>query len=139
MAAGRGARDAELGAGSSRRFIHAPPPALPQATSALDSITERRIQATLAERRAGRTVVVVAHRLSTIMDADHIVVMERGEVAEAGTHEALLAAPGSKYAELWARQQEGGGGGPSGSSRAASSAALASLAEGSGGADGGQA
>jgi len=53
-----------------------------QATSALDSLTERRIQATLSAKRQGRTVVVVAHRLSTVMDAERIVVMEGGAVAE---------------------------------------------------------
>jgi ATP-binding cassette subfamily B (MDR/TAP) protein 6 len=99
---------------------------LDEATSALDSITERRIQNTLAETRRGRTVVVVAHRLSTIMDADCIVVMERGEVKEMGTHNDLIEREDGGYAAMWARQAESHTGGAS--SRAASSAALVTMA-----------
>jgi ATP-binding cassette subfamily B (MDR/TAP) protein 6 len=97
---------------------------LDEATSALDSITERRIQTTLAETRRGRTVVVVAHRLSTIMDADRIVVMERGEVKEIGTHSELIEREGGAYAAMWARQAESHTGAQS---RAASSVALAGM------------
>jgi len=101
---------------------------LDEATSALDSITERRIQNTLAETRRGRTVVVVAHRLSTIMNADRIVVMERGEVKEIGTHNELIEREGGVYAAMWARQAESHTGGQSTSqSRAASSVALAGM------------
>ncbi|KAG7668001.1 putative Heavy metal tolerance factor 1 [Nannochloris sp. 'desiccata'] len=101
---------------------------LDEATSALDSITERRIQTTLAETRRGRTVVVVAHRLSTIMDADRIIVMERGEVKEIGTHSELIEREGGVYAAMWARQAESHTGGQSTSqSRAASSVALAGM------------
>jgi len=80
---------------------------LDEATSALDSLTERRIQTTLAATRKGRTVLVVAHRLSTIRDADRIVVMRGGEVAEMGKHEELVERVGGLYAEMWARQAEG--------------------------------
>jgi ABC-type transport system involved in Fe-S cluster assembly fused permease/ATPase subunit len=76
---------------------------LDEATSALDSRTEAAIQATLRKARAGRTTLVVAHRLSTIADADEIVVLRRGKVVERGDHAALLAA-GGEYAALWRRQ-----------------------------------
>lgn len=76
---------------------------LDEATSALDSRTEAAIQATLRKARAGRTTLVVAHRLSTIADADEIVVLRRGRVVERGRHEALLEA-GGEYAALWRRQ-----------------------------------
>ena len=104
-----------------------------EATSALDSITERRIQKTLLETRRDRTVVVVAHRLSTIMDADRIIVLERGEIKEIGTHNELIEREGGVYASMWQRQAEshtGGAGGAGGSSqsRAASSVTLAGLA-----------
>jgi len=76
---------------------------LDEATSALDSRTEAAIQATLRKARAGRTTLVVAHRLSTIADADEIVVLRRGRVVERGAHAALLEA-GGEYAALWRRQ-----------------------------------
>ena len=76
---------------------------LDEATSALDSRTEAAIQATLRKARAGRTTLVVAHRLSTIADADEIIVLRRGKVVERGTHAALLEA-GGEYAALWRRQ-----------------------------------
>ncbi len=76
---------------------------LDEATSALDSRTEAAIQATLRKARAGRTTLVVAHRLSTIADADEIIVLRRGKVVERGRHEALLEA-GGEYAALWRRQ-----------------------------------
>lgn len=76
---------------------------LDEATSALDSRTEAAIQATLRRARAGRTTLVVAHRLSTIADADQIVVLRRGKIVERGRHEDLLAA-GAEYAALWRRQ-----------------------------------
>ncbi len=76
-----------------------------EATSALDTHTEKEIQKALTQVSANRTTLVIAHRLSTIIDADEILVLERGRVAERGTHRALLAA-GGIYAHMWARQQE---------------------------------
>jgi ABC-type transport system involved in Fe-S cluster assembly fused permease/ATPase subunit len=76
---------------------------LDEATSALDGPTEAAIQDTLRKVRAGRTTLVVAHRLSTIVDADQIVVLRRGRVVERGTHAELLAKKG-EYAALWKRQ-----------------------------------
>jgi ATP-binding cassette subfamily B protein len=77
---------------------------LDEATSALDSRTEAAIQATLRDVAARRTSIVIAHRLSTIVDADQIVVLDQGRVAELGTHAALLQ-KGGLYAEMWNRQQ----------------------------------
>ena len=77
---------------------------LDEATSALDSRTEAEIVATLDEVAKKRTTIVIAHRLSTIVDADEIVVLDTGRVAERGTHAALLEQRGL-YAEMWARQQ----------------------------------
>ena len=77
---------------------------LDEATSALDSRTEADIQATLDEVAQRRTTIIIAHRLSTIVNADEIVVLEAGRVAERGSHAALLRKAGL-YAEMWARQQ----------------------------------
>jgi ATP-binding cassette subfamily B protein len=76
-----------------------------EATSALDTRTEREIQASLAEVAADRTTLVIAHRLSTVIDADQILVLDGGRVAERGDHRELLAR-GGLYATMWARQQE---------------------------------
>jgi len=76
-----------------------------EATSALDTHTEREIQANLREVSRGRTTLVIAHRLSTVIDADEILVMEAGRVIERGRHMELLSRGGA-YAALWARQQE---------------------------------
>jgi ATP-binding cassette subfamily B protein len=76
-----------------------------EATSALDTKTEREIQASLAEIAAGRTTLIIAHRLSTIVDADQILVLDNGQIAERGDHRALIAQNGI-YAMMWARQQE---------------------------------
>ena len=76
---------------------------LDEATSALDSRTEAAIQATLRRAAAGRTTLVVAHRLSTIADADLILVIKNGKVAEQGTHDALIH-QGGEYASLWKKQ-----------------------------------
>ena len=81
---------------------------LDEATSALDSLTEKRIQEALAAKRAGRSVLIVAHRLSTIADADRIVVLDKGRVVETGNHHALLEQDGL-YAKMWWRQVEAAG------------------------------
>lgn len=89
------------------RTILKDPPILlfDEATSALDTHTEREIQANLREVSKGRTTLVIAHRLSTVIDADEILVMEDGHIVERGRH-ALLLAQGGRYAALWQRQQE---------------------------------
>jgi ATP-binding cassette subfamily B protein len=74
-----------------------------EATSALDTRTEKIIQTELAEIARGRTTLMVAHRLSTIVEADRILVLDRGRVVESGTHAELLAL-GGRYAALWALQ-----------------------------------
>ena len=76
-----------------------------EATSALDTHTEREIQESLAEVSADRTPLIIAHRLSTVVDADEIIVLEAGRIAERGSHTHLLAL-GGVYAGMWARQQE---------------------------------
>ena len=76
-----------------------------EATSALDTATEREIQTSLKQVSEGRTTLVIAHRLSTVVDADEIIVLKAGEIAERGTHDQLLSL-GGVYSEMWARQQE---------------------------------
>jgi ATP-binding cassette subfamily B protein len=76
-----------------------------EATSALDSHTENEIQAAIAEVSKNRTTLVIAHRLSTVVDADQIMVLKHGRIAEQGRHHELLQQQG-EYAELWFRQQE---------------------------------
>ncbi len=78
-----------------------------EATSALDSANERAIQAELRQVARGKTTLVVAHRLSTVVDAHEILVMEAGRIVERGTHAALLVA-GGHYARMWALQQNSG-------------------------------
>lgn len=80
---------------------------LDEATSALDADSERRIQQALAQLRQGRTCLIVAHRLSTIENADRIVVIEQGRIVEQGTHRDLIARGGA-YARLYAMQRESG-------------------------------
>ncbi|MEY3665871.1 MAG: hypothetical protein RLZZ153_2053 [Pseudomonadota bacterium] len=79
---------------------------LDEATSALDSRNEQAIQQALRQAMRGRTTLVIAHRLSTIVDADQILVMEAGQIAEFGTHEQLLMRDGL-YARMWAAQAQG--------------------------------
>jgi len=76
-----------------------------EATSALDSKSEKAIQAELDRIARGHTTLAIAHRLSTIMDADQIIVLDRGRIVERGTHGDLLARGGA-YAQMWALQQE---------------------------------
>ena len=77
---------------------------LDEATSSLDSISEQVILDALNEVSRQRTTLVIAHRLSTVSDADTILVMEQGEIVESGSHNALLALNGY-YARLWQQQQ----------------------------------
>ena len=76
-----------------------------EATSALDSRAEKAIQAELERISQGRTTLVIAHRLSTVMDADQILVLNHGRIVERGTHQQLLELKG-EYARMWALQQE---------------------------------
>ena len=76
-----------------------------EATSALDSATEKRIQAQLDAAARGRTALVIAHRLSTVMNADEILVLDAGRIIERGHHADLLARDGA-YARMWRLQQE---------------------------------
>jgi ATP-binding cassette subfamily B protein len=76
-----------------------------EASSALDSATERAIQSQLELAAVGRTTLTIAHRLSTVMNADEIIVMSEGQIIERGTHAALLLADGH-YAKMWAIQQQ---------------------------------
>ena len=90
--------------GIARTLLKNPPILLlDEATSALDSETEHEIQGALAQAGLGRTVIVIAHRLSTVAEADMIVVLENGVVVETGRHEALLAKAG-RYYDLWMLQ-----------------------------------
>jgi ATP-binding cassette subfamily B protein len=75
-----------------------------EATSALDSANERAIQAELQTAAHNKTTLVIAHRLSTVVDAHEILVLDAGRIVERGSHAALLALNG-RYAEMWALQQ----------------------------------
>jgi len=90
------------------RTILKDPPILlfDEATSALDTATERDIQTSMREVSKGRTTLIIAHRLSTVVDADEIIVLRAGEIVERGTHADLLSRKGV-YAEMWTRQQSG--------------------------------
>src|SRR5262249_1416477 len=74
-----------------------------EATSALDSKSEKAVQAGLDRIQVGRTTLVIAHRLSTVMDADQILVMDAGRIVERGSHTELLAANG-QYSQMWRLQ-----------------------------------
>lgn len=106
-----GERGLKLSGGEKQRVAIArtllkDPPVLifDEATSALDSRNERAIQAELRGAARGKTTLVIAHRLSTVVDAHEILVMEAGRIIERGTHAQLLAARG-RYADMWALQQ----------------------------------
>jgi ATP-binding cassette subfamily B protein len=89
-----------------RTILKAPPILLlDEATSALDSFTEKEIQAALDQIAKDRTTLVIAHRLSTVIHADAILVIDKGQIVERGTHLSLMDA-GGLYAGLWARQRE---------------------------------
>jgi ATP-binding cassette subfamily B protein len=90
--------------GIARTLLKDPPILLlDEATSALDTETEREIQSELEAMAQGRSVIMIAHRLSTVVGADRIVVLEAGRVVEEGRHEDLLAR-GGRYAAMWRRQ-----------------------------------
>lgn len=82
----------------------------------MDTITENSIQEALVALGRNRTVLVIAHRLSTVKHADQIVVMDAGRVAEVGSHAQLLADPNSIYAHMWAMQTSAAGGASGGRS-----------------------
>jgi len=94
--------------GIARTLLKNPPILLlDEATSALDSATEADIKVSLEEMGQGRSVIMIAHRLSTVVHADRIIVLEAGQIAEEGTHDELIAR-GGIYARMWSRQQAGG-------------------------------
>ena len=105
--------DAVLSGGESQRLsvarallADAPVLVLDEATSFADPESEAAVQQALSALAAGRTLLVIAHRLATVRDADHIVVLDGGRIAEQGTHAELLALDG-RYARMWALQQKG--------------------------------
>ncbi len=106
-----GERGMKLSGGQRQRIAiarailkNAPILVLDEATSALDSESEALIQDALNKLMAGRTSVVIAHRLSTVANLDRIVVLENGKIVEEGTHHALLEKPDGVYHHLWSRQ-----------------------------------
>jgi ATP-binding cassette subfamily B protein len=108
-----GERGVKLSGGQRQRIAiarvivkNAPVLILDEATSSLDSITEQVIQETLGEVMKGKTVIVVAHRLSTVADLDRILVFDQGRIIEDGSHGELLARRGA-YHRLWSRQAGG--------------------------------
>lgn len=91
--------------GIARTLLKDPPIlVLDEATSALDTETEREIQSELREMSAGRSVIMIAHRLSTVVDADMIVVLEGGVIVESGTYKELITRDG-RFAQMWSKQQ----------------------------------
>lgn len=109
-----GERGVKLSGGERQRVAiarailkNAPILILDEATSSLDSHSEMLIQDALDTLMKGKTVIVIAHRLSTIRKMNRIVVLEKGRIVEAGSHEALLAKPAGLYAKLWSLQSDG--------------------------------
>jgi len=80
---------------------------LDEATSALDSATEQRVQEALKVLSHDRTVIAIAHRLSTVKDFNEILVLEHGQIVERGTHRSLLDTGSTRYAGMWNRQAAG--------------------------------
>lgn len=108
-----GERGVKLSGGQRQRIAlarailkDAPILVLDEATSALDSEVEASIQTALERVMEGKTVLAIAHRLSTLSEMDRIIVMEQGRIVEMGSHEALLA-QGGLYAQFWSRQSGG--------------------------------
>jgi ABC-type multidrug transport system fused ATPase/permease subunit len=83
---------------------HAPIMVFDEATSAVDTETEKAIQTHLNRLTAGKTAIIIAHRLSTIRNADQILVLENGTLAEVGTHDELIRLADGIYADLWRTQ-----------------------------------
>ena len=109
-----GERGVKLSGGERQRVAiarailkNAPILVLDEATSSLDSESERFIQETLEQLMEGKTVVAIAHRLSTVMHMDRLIVMENGAVVLSGTHEELLAHESNLYKKLWEIQAGG--------------------------------
>src|SRR5204862_6535743 len=108
-----GERGVKLSGGQRQRIIiarailkNAPIIILDEATSALDSFTESQIQESLASLMQDKTTIVIAHRLSTLLNMDRILVFDKGKIVEDGTHASLIAKQGL-YAELWKAQVGG--------------------------------